>query len=214
MDALRRERIINMDALQLGIYKGICKQGNEPKFGAIQFSLQKPHYYVDTKSNKFKDLPREDFIKLRKLKNFQGRFLPDWWRDKFPQLNSDDLVSREGAMFINIASTIGPNQYDWENKVVMSLSVNDMAKLLMVLEGSLQEMKLMHDPGAKTERAGQVKKYLNLSSPKGIKIGATFSISETAGDKKKSHFVPLSGDEVKLLSTLIRGAIPACLAWV
>lgn len=186
---------MTMNPLQLAFYKGAGG-----KYGALQLNLQKPHYYV-------KDNP--------KLKNYDGKFIPDAWKEQYPGLTKDDLTSREGALFLEITSAIGKNEYDWQNKIIMALSIADMGKLLLVLEGLLQEATIMHDPGAKSSSAGKVQKHLNISSPKGIKVGVTISIMvKNAEGETLKHSVPLSGDEAKILAICIRTIIPAALAWI
>lgn len=186
---------MSMSPLQLAFYKGAGG-----KNGALQLNLQRPHFYV-------KDNP--------KLKNYEGKFIPKEWKDKNPNLTPEDLTSREGALFVEIASATGKNVYDWENKIVMALSIDDMGKALMVLEGLEPEVNILHDPGAKTTTQGKVQKYLNLSSPKGIKAGVIVSIAKKDADGNTvKHTVPLSGDEARVLATCIRAVIPVALAWL
>jgi len=185
---------MTMNPLQLAFYKGAGG-----KNGALQFNLQRPHYYV--KSNP-------------KLRNYDGKYIPKDWLENNPGLTKDDLTSREGALFLEITSASGKNVYDWEQKIVMALSINDMGKLLMVLEGLQPDVKIMHDPGAKSATAGKVQKHLSISSPKGIKVGCLVNVmmKDAEGNTTK-HMVPLSGDETRILQSCMRRVIPAALAW-
>ena len=176
--------------LQLAFYKG--------KFGALQINFQKPHYYL-----------KDDL----KLKNFEGRFIPDTWKKDYPNVTVNDLVSREGCLFFEMTTGLGNNTYDWENKVMMAMATVDLSKMLMVLEGAEPEIKLMHDPGAKSSSAGQIKKFFGMSSPKGIKTGVLMNMSKQEGDKNLRHSVPLSGDETKLLAVYVRYVLPLILGW-
>lgn len=188
---------MSMKPLQLAFYKGVTG-----KFGAIQFNLQRPHYYVK---------------KCPKFKNFDGRFIRDSWKDSpdwDASATEEDLVSREGALFIEITSAKDKNVYDWEQKIIMALSIQDMSEILMVLEGLKDECKLMHDPGAKSASQGKVSKRLNFASPKGFREGCLVNASQThAGGDTTKHMVPLNGGEVRRLAVLIRHAIPVALAW-
>ena len=177
-----------MNSLQYAVYKG-----TGGKFGAIQFNLQVPHYYKGKeKSFNGKD-SNGDWI-------FEGSKLKEGWK------------IREGAVFMEITSTKDKNIYDWENKIVLALSVNDIGKVLLgLLTGD--EVKIMHDPGAKSEAQGTVKKYLTVTSPKGPAVGVLFSATQTAGGDKRTHTVPLSGDEVIVLRSLLQQAISAALNW-
>jgi len=193
---------MTMSPLQLAFYKGAGG-----KNGALQLNLQRPHFFV--KSNP-------------KLRNFDGRYvLKEWTVDKegrpLPEAQIprvEDMTSREGALFVEITSATGKNIYDWENKITMALSIEDMGKALMVLEGLEPEVNILHDPGARTVTQGKVQKYLNISSPKGLKAGVLVSISQKAADGNTvKHMVPLSGDETRILATCIRHVIPLALAW-
>lgn len=186
-----------INPLQLPFYKGV-----KGKFGAMQFNLQRPHYYC---------------IKC-KQKMFSHAFPPD----KCPGCGADNsdpkervIKSREGALFMEISSATGPNQYDWDNKIIVAFSITDMSKLLTVLEGGSQEAELMHDPGAKTSSQGKVQKYVKVASPGGIRDkGCLVSVRQSeSGGESKSHMVPLDPAETKLLAICIRAAIPLSLAW-
>lgn len=170
--------------IQHSIYKGLSG-----KMGAVQFKLSAPHYYKDT---------QKDFTGTEALDS-NGRFKEGW-------------KTREGCVFMDIASATGPNIYDWENKITMALSVTDLGKIVYTLLTGT-ECSLMHDPGAKSETQGQVKKNLSIASPKGVAEGILLTARMTVGDKTKSHMVGLKGDEVVVLKTLLQAAIPYCLAW-
>ncbi len=183
--------------LQLAFYRGASGQ-----HGAVQFNLQRPHYYL-------KDNP--------KMKNYEGRFIPPHWLNEYPNLTESDLTSREGALFMEITSATGKNEYDWKNKILLALSITDMGKLLMVLEGLSESEKIIHDPNMKSANAGKVYKHLEISSPKGIKAGVLLSVSQKEKDNAAQvtkHVVPLSGDEARTLAICLRAVIPAALAWV
>ena len=103
----------------------------------------------------------------------------------------------------------------------MALSITDLGKILAFMEGPKLDgegipipVKIMHDPGAQTESAGKVGKWLEFSSPKGIKEGVLVNISMKKADGVLTkHMVPLSGDEAKTLVCCIRDVIPRCLGW-
>jgi len=177
---------------RLAFYKGMGG-----KFGAIQFHLQKPHY----------------FCPKCKAKDF-GAVLPEPCDTSNCSLNGTKMESREGCIFVEITSASGPNKYDWEKKILFALSTNDMGQLLFGLETG-EEIKLMHDPGAKSDKQGEVSKNLHMASPKGIKSGCLITMSQKKASSEESlkHTVPLSGPEAKVLSVFLRAAITVSLAW-
>jgi hypothetical protein len=180
------------------------------RHGAIQLNFQPPHFFLPDHSQ-------------LKLKNYQGKYIPTWWRDEYPELNNvskEDLKSREGALFLEMTSATGRNEYDWKQKVIMALSIVDMGKILDVVEGrtkeggQVQPCKIIHDPGAGTDRKGLVTKNLTISSPEGLRRGVIVTISETSGGETRRHTVPLSGDEVTRLAVCLRAVLPRALAWL
>lgn len=179
--------------LQIAFYKGMGG-----KNGALQFSLQKPHYFCTQKGCR--------------AKVYNQPLPPE--KCPIPGCPGGKLKSREGAVFMDITSTKGPNDYDWDNKIVMALTAEDLSTILLVLENQEKEVKIVHDPGAKTASQGKVQKFLNISSPKGINIGCIFSATmKSAGKDDTKHMVPLSGSEVKRLAVAIRAAISLSYAW-
>lgn len=169
-----------MKPLSYNIYKG-----TGAKFGALQLSLQHPHYYCGK---------QKDFTGTDALDGFKLR---EGWK------------IREGCIFMEITSAKDKNVYDWDNKIILALSVADIGKLLAGLNKP-GETKLMHDPGAKTQTAGETKKFLTVTlSDK----GALFYCKQSANGEEKSHTVPLSPDEVVTLRVLLQHAIVTSLNW-
>jgi hypothetical protein len=182
-------RKVNMlQPVQKAIYKGI-KGSN----GALQFNLQPAHRFCTTCKKK------------------------DYTEDPTCGVCKNKITTREGAVFVEVASTTGPNVYDWENKIVFALSDVDIGKILWGVKHKNKDgvfsTSLMHDPGAKTASFGKVKKYMSIDSPDGPQAGCIIRMTEQSGDQKKTHTVPVSGDELVVLVTLLTAAIPRMLAW-
>jgi len=97
--------------------------------------------------------------------------------------------------------------------------VNDLGQILYFLRSGKNakngeaELKLMHDPGAKSAASGKVQKHITLNSPNGIAKGFLFNVAQLSGQDRKFHTVPISGDETMVLSTLFQTAISRALAW-
>lgn len=178
---------MNTRPLQYAIYKGMTG-----KFGAVQFNFQPAHYYRD------------------KEKDFTGDKALD---SENRVLDSQGWKQREGAVFVEVAPAVGSNKYDWEQKITFALSVTDMGKIIHFLTTG-KDCSIMHDPGAKTEKQGTVKKFLNLTSPKGIlEAGCMLQLSQTSGNEKISHTVPLTPDECLVVRQLLATAVGSALLW-
>jgi len=177
-----------MRPLQFAIYKG-----TGGSWGAAQFSLQPPHYYRENPKQR-------DFTGLDALDD--GGKLKEGWK------------IREGAVFLQQTSTKEgqKNVYDWDAKVVMALSVEDMGKLALACTTG-ESTKIFHDPGAKTAAQGAVIKSLTINSPEGVRKGVVLSIIQKAGGTTTKHDVPVSGAEAIVLTQLLRSAISRSLNW-
>jgi len=172
---------------QWAVYKGMGG-----KYGAIQFDLQYPYWY----NQSGRDYTGEEALERDKEGKLSRR-LKDGWK------------SREGCVFLQITSPKDKNVYDWEQKIVIALSVTDMGTLLETLVTG-KECNIVHDPHAKSAKQGDIKKFLSAKkSEQGVLISAT----QTAGGEKRSHTVPLSVSESLTLRELLQKAIPASLAW-
>lgn len=184
---------------QHAIYKGAAGRG-----GAIQFTPSRPYYY----KNNERDYKRE------KAFDSSGKRNTGW-------------KERAGCVFMEVAPAVGKNEYDWKQKITMALSTTDLGKLLYFItfgkSSSKNErerdgqptnsMTLMHDPGAQTDTAGQIKKYLRLYSPGGTAEGCMLTIVQMKGKEKLEHKVGISGDELIVLRTLFQTAITNTLSW-
>ena len=176
-----------MTPLTYAIYKG-----TGGKFGALQFRLSAPHFYCGKE---------KDYTGSKAFEVVDGKSqLKQGWQ------------SRDGAIFLEATSAKDKNVYDWENKIVMALSVNDMGKVLLTLVTG-NECSIMHDPDAKSEKAGTIRKFLNIISPNGTTQGCMVSVSMSAAGQTKKHTVPMTGDEVMVLRQLLQTAISKALSW-
>jgi hypothetical protein len=192
-----------MNPMQYPIYKG-----TGGKFGAAQFNFQNSHFYKGK---------QKDFNGTEAFEVVDGRRkLKDGWKE------------RQGGVFVEVAPTVDKNTYDWQQKVIMALSINDLGKLLYFLKTGKSSNKnerekegrptnsvvIMHDPNAKKDGAGATQKYLKLYSPNGTSEGCMLTVVQVENKKKKfEHSVPLSGDELVVLATLFQSAISKALNW-
>jgi len=139
---------------------------------------------------------------------------------KRPYTNPDPKKS-EGVLFLEMAPSVGPNDYDWENqKIIMALSIVDIPKIILYLrspghssfERTDGKLKLLHDKGAGTAKKGQDVKTLEI-----VKSDRTanflFNMYQNSNGKNISASVPVSPDEAIVIGTLLQAAIPVILAW-
>lgn len=132
---------------------------------------------------------------------FQFQLLPAYKSSKGP----------EGAVFIEAANATAPNVYDWEHKIVFALSPADIGTFLSGFQSG--SCKLLHDPGAGSDRKGQKVKNLDLQA--GQNAGTFFlNLSEKIGDEEARVVkIPLNAGEARCIITLLTAALPVMLGW-
>lgn len=186
-----------MNPCQYAIYKG-----KSAKWGAVQFALRSAYTGCSACRK-----PRPNYISTAPLADAGHENCQD-----------ARIETQEGVIFVDASSAIGPNQYDWKNKVSFALGVVDLGKILLFFNTAAtpeSKLSLVHDPGAQTESQGKVQKYFDLSSPKGIDAGCILTLSQkNAGGETKRHTIPISPDEVQVLASLFRVAIPRIQGWL
>lgn len=178
------------------------------KNSAVQFQLQ-PFHLTNGKLRDFEGrLDEGSDPGFAFTKDEEGRVrLKDGWSE------------REGAIFMDMAPAKGERVYDWDQKIVFALSVTDASKLLYAIEAGVEvvdKSSIFHDPGAGTDRKGQVSKSLSMTSPKGYLApggGCLLNLKQKAGEKTLSHSVGLLPSEVVALRELLRSSIPQMLGW-
>lgn len=130
----------------------------------------------------------------------------------------------EGCVFLDMAEAIGPNQYDWENKILISLSLNDISKLILYLTDPFSKvfkdgkLSIYHDRnmGTKEKEGEDVKIFEASFSEDRGSFGFQLShATKTGAEKnKRSIFIPVSEDEALTIRMLLNSAVPLVMAWV
>jgi len=166
------------------------------KFGAMQYSFLPPHFKCSGCNTKSFDKTEEEA------------------KDSCNCTNPVPMP-KEGTVFVEACSPKEKNQYDWDNKISMALTPDDMGKFLTAFRTG-REMKILHDPGAGSPRAGQIYKTIYFSSPNGIMAengGGIFKFSQKGSDTERTHTIPASTSEIMVLMTLLTQAISGVLGW-
>jgi hypothetical protein len=116
----------------------------------------------------------------------------------------------EGAVFIEAAPTTGPNQYDWDNKIIFALSATDIGAILTGFNQG--KFDIYHDPDAQTAQKNTRGKRLSLES--GQQVGTFFlRLTEKAGEENKKVNISLQPHEARIIMNLLTEALPQVLGW-
>jgi hypothetical protein len=126
-----------------------------------------------------------------------------------------------GCVFLDMAPSIGPNVYDWENqKIIMALTATDISKIILYLRApghkafarTDNKLKIYHDRGAGTNKKGQDVTSIEVNKP-ADRDNFFFSTYQRKGEVTKKATVTISADEAISIGTLLQTAIPKILAW-
>jgi hypothetical protein len=144
---------------------------------------------------------------------FQFKLAPAWTiRDR----QSGNLRDK-GCIFIDAAPSVGERKYGFKDdtkKITFALGVTDIGQILTGFK--LGKFNLVHDPGAQTEKRGQIVKQFSMWKGNNDDDGLpTFFIKLTqeSGGQKKEVSIPLKAYEVRILNELLAAAIPRILYW-
>lgn len=116
----------------------------------------------------------------------------------------------EGAVFIEAAPTIGPNEYNWRSKIIFALGINDIGKVLVTLQGGAG-CEIYHDPDTGTEKKNTRAKRLIIEpgSPGTFKL----ALSQQLSEEKRYVQLYIDAGEAQILTALLTRAIERILGW-
>lgn len=130
----------------------------------------------------------------------------------------------EGCIFLELAPTIEKNKYDWQNqKISIALNLTDISNIIMFFSSPHLE-KYKYDnqrnpqprriPGIDIYHDNTVDQKLLKFEKDPTKPNFTVQASKRVnGQETAKVFLPLSPEEVLIIGTLLRSAIPKILAW-
>jgi hypothetical protein len=114
---------------------------------------------------------------------------------------------QNGCLFFEAANAIAGDaegRIDWNTKIVMKIGVNDIAKILAYKGAEGEEAKLFHKTAAGSS---------TLILKPGSQGTHSLTISKVAGETKSFVNVYLNTEDMIIMTTLLRAALPTILAW-
>ena len=124
-----------------------------------------------------------------------------------------DLNIGKRAVFVEAAAQKDEQTFDWERKIVLKLSVFELAKLCTVFDGKLPKAELFHVPSKSKFVTDSNVQNTTLSVQRG-QYGFFFKVSEQDQSRAvRAVQVPLSEDEALLLSTVFKAAMVKIYGW-
>ena len=120
-----------------------------------------------------------------------------------PRRDENGRVSKNGAVLVEMAPSIGDKAYDWKaKKLTFAFGVNDLVQFFDD-PSSPKWGNFLHD------NDGQIKK-LTISPGEG-KYEGTYMMGISSGENRVS--VSLSGGEFQAMGRLFSFALPKILGW-
>lgn len=116
-----------------------------------------------------------------------------------------------GVVFLQAAPATNKNVYDWDNKITMALSMQDITTILGGLRDPNKAIELYHDRHKGTHMEGSVIKTLHMT--RGQKGGFFLNLYMKDQGKEQKISVPLSDADVSGLAILLRRALVRILGW-
>jgi hypothetical protein len=120
-----------------------------------------------------------------------------------------------GVVFLQAAAAIGPNEYDWDNKITMALNLADIATILNTFRSppapGTEGVKLFHDKYKGTEREKEVTTTLKIA--RGDQYGFFFSLSRNENNQNRFVSIPVSDGEAIQIRVLLEQAVKQILGW-
>ena len=123
-----------------------------------------------------------------------------------------DLNTYKKAVFLDCAKQKAERVFDWENKVTMKLSVQDISKILNVLKDKTNTVKLFHQPSkGNYESTKNVKN--NVLEVTKSQYGYSMRISQQNTEGVSAITITISNDENILIMILLKKAIEKIYGW-
>jgi hypothetical protein len=122
------------------------------------------------------------------------------------------VVSREGGLFLEFASSSGPREYDWSKKGTFLLSATECGDLLM-LDKTSTGLEFFHDPNMGAQNAGQVTKKVKFATaPDGKGLFLSLAVNDKA-TQSAAYSVPVSWGELQVMKSIVQYSIPHFLGF-
>ncbi len=128
------------------------------------------------------------------------------------QFDFSEVSGKQGTVrrkVVFIASAPGSDRkYDWQNnKINIMLGVHDILAIVHGIRNGLKEpVKILHDPGAKSDKAGAI--IRGLQFVKGEQTGYFINMYEKAGDVTKKTGVNITDAELYGILVYLEAALP------
>jgi hypothetical protein len=120
---------------------------------------------------------------------------------------SHNIGNKGPITLVESALSAGERKYDWENKVTFSLTVTEMASLMMHLSDPSKPVKFTHDPGIGTDKASKAIKVMSVSTVANDKGGQSTFVQLEQKSTESKISVPLSESEARVLYIFLNNAI-------
>lgn len=121
-----------------------------------------------------------------------------------PQYDNGGYMSKQGAVLLEAAPSVGKQQWDWDQKITFAISIQDVADML---DSDAKKRRIYH-------KHQDTAKVLEFVPGQGDYAGTfMMNLSLGTGDNRKVVRVPFSNGEWTVLVRMLLSACPLMLAW-
>ncbi len=123
-----------------------------------------------------------------------------------------DLNTYKKAVFLDCAKQKAERVFDWDNKLTMKLSIQDISKILSVLENKVGTTKLFHQPSkGEYENTKNVKN--NVLEITKSQYGYSMRVSQQNTEGVSAIMITINIEESILISILLKRAVKKICGW-
>ncbi|MCO5557504.1 hypothetical protein L7F22_011069 [Adiantum nelumboides] len=122
------------------------------------------------------------------------------------------VLEKQGNMFLAFAPALGPRNYDWAQKQIMALSVDEMGSLIALTMS--ESIEFFHDPHLASSNSGKIRKTLRVE-PMSDKNGYFFNF-DMANNENNVNLrltVPVTKGEFTVIRSSFSFAMPYLMGW-
>lgn len=121
-----------------------------------------------------------------------------------PQYDDRGFMSKHGAILLEVAPSVGKQEWDWNQKMKFAISIADICSLA---DPNPDKRRIYHEHN-------DTPKTLEFREGEGAYAGTfMMTLSEGKGASRKSFSVPLTGGEFRVLMGLFSSTVPLLLGW-
>lgn len=128
-------------------------------------------------------------------------------------------VTRPGSYMISVAPAKSEKQYDWSNKIIFQLNIDEAGELIDYHNhnNNKDTLTFYHDPQANTPQAGQAVKSISIRRTvqqhnNSITYFVNISYNKQSDNIEQKYSIPITHSEMTILTTIMKQTLTQLLS--